>query len=85
MTPSLRQKQKTALSDIDPAKYGFHDDIKPLYETDFGLTEGIVKKDVKVQEVVGEGYVPPIRVALPFPVRLTASVSSQWIWPRLHG
>ena len=49
------------------------------------LTEGIVKKDVKVQEVVGEGYVPPIRVALPFPVRLTASVSSQWIWPRLHG
>ena len=44
MTPSLRQKQKTALSDIDPAKYGFHDDIKPLYETDFGLTEGIVKE-----------------------------------------
>ena len=41
MVPSLRQKQ--AVSGIDPAKYGFHDDNKPLYETDFGLTEGVVK------------------------------------------
>ena len=40
---STKQRQLQAVSGIDPAKYGFHDDIKPVYETDYGLTEDVVK------------------------------------------
>lgn len=41
MVPSITQQAE--VFNIDPAKYGFHDDIKPVYETGFGLTADVVK------------------------------------------
>ncbi len=36
--------QKSQLAEIDPAKWGFHDKIKPVYETERGLNENVVKE-----------------------------------------
>src|SRR3989344_1084705 len=47
---TVKMAQRAQLMDIDPAKYGFHDDRKSVYETERGLTEKTVKEISAIKE-----------------------------------
>ncbi len=50
MASELKLAQRSQLMDIDPAKYGFHDNIKSVFETERGLTEKTVREISAIKE-----------------------------------